>query len=117
MPKSSLVLLVVDRYPIIIGEFFRCKNFWQQFGTFVKDHASPINNPEELLFHSTTTVYNYFGMAKERIRLIYPENPILVGHELEKGTSNSDGWFSRIKDMVRDHHIASKRTFRSMENN
>ena len=56
-------------------------------------------------------------MAKERIRLIYPENPIiLVGHELEKGTSNSDGWFSRIKDMVRDH-IASKRTFRSMENN
>jgi len=56
-------------------------------------------------------------LIKERIRLIYPENPILVGHELEKGTSNSsDGWFSRIKDMVRDH-IASKRTFRSMENN
>ena len=80
----------------------------------MKDHANPVNNPEEL-FHSTT-VYNYFGMAKERIRLIYPENPILVGHELEKGTSNSDGWFSRIKDMVRDH-IASKRTFRSMENN
>ena len=47
-------------------------------------------------------------MAKERIRLIYPENPILVCHELEKGTSNSDGWFSRIRDMVRDH-IASKR--------
>ena len=47
-------------------------------------------------------------MAKERIRLIYPENPIWVGHEWEKGTSNSDGWFSKIRDMVRDH-IASKR--------
>ncbi len=30
------------------------------------------------------TVYNYFGMAKKRIRLIYPENPIWVGNEIGK---------------------------------
>ena len=74
-----------------------------------------VNNPEEL-FHSIT-VNNYFGMAKERIRLIYPENPIWVGHELEKGASNSDGWFSKIdqiRDMVRDH-IASKQRRQAME--
>ena len=88
-----------------LENLFCDKNFWQQFGTFMKDHANPVNNPEKL-FHSTT-VYNYFGMAKERIRLIHPENPIWVGHEWEKGTSNSYyGWFSKIRDMVRDH-IAS----------
>ena len=42
-------------------------------------------------------------MAKERIRLIYPDTPIWVGHKWEKRTSNSDGWFSKIRDMVIDH--------------
>ena len=28
-----------------------------------------------------STVYNYFGMAKERIRLIFPDNNIWPGHE------------------------------------
>ena len=40
------------------------------------------NNLEQL-YHSTT-VYNYFGMAKKRIRLIYAENPIWVGNEIGK---------------------------------
>jgi hypothetical protein len=50
----------------------------------MKDHTSPVNNPVGL-FYSTITVYNYFGMAKERVRLIYPENPIWVNGSVMNG--------------------------------
>jgi hypothetical protein len=41
-------------------------------------------------------------MAKKRIRLIYPENPIWVGHKNgKKGPVNQMAWFSKIiRDMV-----------------
>ena len=56
--------LVYNNYKLIRMEnFFAMKisgnNFWQQFlatisgNKFIKDHACPLNNPEEL-FHPTT---------------------------------------------------------------
>jgi len=50
-----------------------------------------------------STVYNYFGMAKERIRLIYPDNSIWPGHEWVHGSEQSDGWFSKIRDDVKKY--------------
>jgi len=36
-----------------------------------------------------TSAYNYMGSAKERIRLIYPDNPIWIGHEMDRNSSSS----------------------------
>ena len=44
-----------------------------------------------------------FGMAKERIRLIYPDNNIWPGHEWVHGAEVSDGWFSKIRDDVKKY--------------
>ncbi len=56
--------------------------FLQEFGTFIKQDATPqSSNRGDNMFYYPSTVYNYFGMAKERIRLIYPDNSIWPGHE------------------------------------
>lgn len=57
-----------------LEKLFCDKRFWQEYGTFIKQDATPqsINRDDKMFF--PRTVYNYFGMAKERVRLIYPEN-------------------------------------------
>jgi len=57
-----------------LEELFCSKTFWQEFGTFIKEHATPqSNNRADDMFYGSTC-YNYIGIAKERIRLIYPDN-------------------------------------------
>ena len=49
------------------------------------------------MFYPSTVVCNYFGMAKEGIRLNYPDNSIWPGHEWVYGNEQSDGWFRNKK--------------------
>eukprot|EP00597_Dinobryon_sp_UTEXLB2267_P018643 CAMPEP_0201101000 /NCGR_PEP_ID=MMETSP0812-20130820/9809_1 /ASSEMBLY_ACC=CAM_ASM_000668 /TAXON_ID=98059 /ORGANISM="Dinobryon sp., Strain UTEXLB2267" /LENGTH=737 /DNA_ID=CAMNT_0047357619 /DNA_START=21 /DNA_END=2231 /DNA_ORIENTATION=- len=89
-----------------LEKFFCDKRFWQEFGTFIKQDATPqSNNRDDNMFYPGT-VYNYFGMAKERIRLIYPafvNNSIWPGHEWNHGGDQTDGWFSKIRDDVKKY--------------
>lgn len=78
---------------------FCSKNFWMQYATFLVDFATKQKKGEAF---SPATAYNYIGIAKERIRLIYPNNRIWIGHEWCKGNNPSSyGWFSKIRDRVR----------------
>jgi hypothetical protein len=86
-----------------LEKYFCNKKFWQEFGTFIKQDATPqSSNRDDNMFYPST-VYNYFGMAKERIRLIYPDNSIWPGHEWVHGSEQSDGWFSKIRDDVKKY--------------
>lgn len=57
-----------------LENYFCDKRFWQEFGTFIKEDATPQSNNRDDNMFCPGTVYNYFGMAKERIRLIFPDN-------------------------------------------
>jgi hypothetical protein len=86
-----------------LENYFCNKTFWQEFGTYIKQDATPqSSNRDDNMFYPST-VYNYFGMAKERIRLIYPDNSVWPGHEWVHGSEQSDGWFSKIRDDVKKY--------------
>jgi hypothetical protein len=86
-----------------LENYFCNKKFWQEFGTYIKQDATPqSSNRDDNMFYPST-VYNYFGMAKERIRLIYPDNSVWPGHEWVHGSEQSDGWFSKIRDDVKKY--------------
>mmetsp|Transcript_2365 Transcript_2365/g.3211 ORF Transcript_2365/g.3211 Transcript_2365/m.3211 type:complete len:603 (-) Transcript_2365:353-2161(-) len=86
-----------------LEKFFCDKKFWQEFGTYIKQDATPQSNNRDDNMYYPGTIYNYFGMAKERIRLIYPDNSIWPGHEWKHGGDQSDGWFSKIRDDVKKY--------------
>ena len=73
---------------------FCSQNFWMQYGTFIVDFAKK-KNKKAL---SPASAYNYMGIAKERIRLIYPNNRIWIDHQRYAGNY---GWFSNIIDHVK----------------
>ena len=82
-----------------LQKIFCSKEFWMQWGTFVADYATKQNSDEPL---SPSSAYNYIGMAKERVRLIYPDHPIWIGHEWNRGDTSGDGWFTKIRDTVKN---------------
>jgi len=82
-----------------LENIFCSKKFWMQYATFLVDFATKQKKGDAF---SPGTAYNYIGIAKERIRLIYPDNQIWIGHEWLKGNnSSSNGWFTKIRDQVR----------------
>ena len=57
-----------------LEKYFCDRVFWREFGTFIKEDATPQNTNRDDNMYYPGTIYNYFGIAKERIRLIYPDN-------------------------------------------
>ena len=59
-----------EKYKTAELENYFCnkKIIWQEFGTFIKQDATPQSSIRDDNMFYPSTVYNYFGMAKGRIR-------------------------------------------------